>query len=88
MPSDCNGCLHMFASESPVLIDNVKFCYRNDNNGMFLYWKGDEAAFTASSFGTGGYIALSGIGGLALGILGATFVLLPKKKKEQEEPAV
>ena len=84
MPSDCNGCLHMFASESPVLIDNVKFCYRNDNNGMFLYWKGDEAAFTASSFGTGGYIALSGIGGLALGILGATVVLLPKKKKEQE----
>ena len=84
MPSDCNGCLHMFASESPVLIDNKKFSYRNDNNGMFLYWKGDTDAFTASAFGTGGTIAVSAVGGLIVGILGATVVLLPKKKKEQE----
>ena len=82
-PSGYNGCLHMFASESPVKIDNVKFCYRSDNQGMYLYWKGDTGAFTASSFGTGGTIALSAVGGLIVGLAGATAVLLPKKKKEQ-----
>jgi len=88
MPSGYNGCLHMFASESPVKIDNVKFCYRSDNEGMYLYWRGDKGAFTASSFGTGGTIAISSVGGLIVGILGATAVLLPKKKKEQGyEPA-
>ena len=87
-PSGCNGCLHMFASEAPVRIDNEKFCYRSDNNGMFLYWQGDTAAFTASSFGTGGTIAVSAIGGLIVGILGATLVLLPKRKKEQENAPV
>jgi hypothetical protein len=88
MPSGYNGCLHMFASESPVKIDNEKYCYRSDNQGMYLYWKGDTGAFTASSFGTGGTIAVSAVGGLIVGILGATAVLLPKKKKEQEpEPA-
>ncbi|MBQ9557518.1 MAG: hypothetical protein IJU94_02830 [Clostridia bacterium] len=84
MPSGCNGCLHMFTSEAPVRIDHEKFCYRSDNNGMFLYWQGDTAAFTASSFGTGGTIAVSAFGGLIVGILGATLVLLPKRKKEQE----
>ena len=92
MPSDCTGCLHMFASESPVRIDNEKFCYRSDNNGMFLYWKGDADAFadasqTASVFGSGGYIAISGIGGLALGILGTTLVTGRKKKEQNEEAA-
>ena len=85
MPSGCNGCLHMFTSEAPVRIDNEKFCYRSDNNGMFLYWQGDAAAFTASTFGTGGKIALSAVGGLIVGILGATLVLLPKRKKENAE---
>ena len=84
-PSGCNGYLHMFASDAPVRIDNEKFCYRSDNNGMFLYWQGDTAAFTASSFGTGGTIAVSAIGGLIVGILGATLVLLPKRKKENAE---
>ncbi|MBQ9633494.1 MAG: hypothetical protein IJR37_00545, partial [Schwartzia sp.] len=83
MPSGYNGCLHMFASESPVKIDNEKYCYRSDNQGMYLYWKGDTGAFTASSFGTGGTIAVSAVGGLIVGIAGATAVLLPKKKKEQ-----
>ena len=88
MPSGYNGCLHMFASESPVKIDNEKYCYRSGNDGMYLYWKGDTGAFTASSFGTGGTIAVSAVGGLIVGIAGATAVLLPRKKKETAaEPA-
>ena len=83
-PAGYTGCLHMFMEENPVKIDNEEYCYRSDNDGMYLYWKGDASAFTASSFGTGGTIAISTIGGLMVGILGATVVLLPKKKKEQE----
>ena len=84
MPAGCNGCLHMFMEENPVMIDNEAYSYRSDNEGMYLYWKGDTAAFTASTFGTGGTIAVSAVGGLIVGIAGATAVLLPKKKKEQE----
>ena len=88
MPEGYNGCLHMFMEENPVMIDNEAYSYRSDNEGMYLYWKGDTAAFTASSFGTGGTIAVSAIGGLIVGIAGATAVLLPKKKKEQEPEPV
>ena len=84
MPEGYNGCLHMFMEENPVMIDNEAYSYRSDNEGMYLYWKGDTAAFTASTFSTGGTIAVSAIGGLIVGIAGATAVLLPKKKKEQE----
>ena len=65
----------MFGYKNPVKLDNSKvYCYREDLNGMYLYWKGDENAFadtgaTASAFNAG-YFALSGVGGLALGIAG------------------
>ena len=70
------------------MIDNEDYCYRSDNEGMYLYWQGDASAFadaasTASAFGGGGYIALSGVGGLALGILG-TALVTGRKKKEPE----
>ncbi|WP_407386038.1 hypothetical protein [Ruminococcus sp.] len=88
MPSDCNGNLHMFTFKNAVKIDDTTYSYRDDNEGMYLFWKGDEkaASATASTF-SGGYLALVGIGGLALGILGTTLVLLPKLKKKKEEEA-
>ena len=97
-PSDCNGCLHMFTYTNPVKIDDEAYCYRSDKEGMYLYWNGDEKAFaeststgantsgetkTASAFNTG-YLALAGIGGLALGILCTTLVMLPKLKKKEK----
>ena len=89
MPEGYTGCLHMFMEENPVKIDHEDYCYRSDNEGMYLYWKGDATAFadaaasTASAFNNGGYIALSGVGGLALGILG-TALVTGRKKKETE----
>ena len=105
MPEGYNGCLHMFTYENPVKIDETAYCYRDDNNGMYLFWKGDETAFaqttstgadtantsaesastaTASTFNAG-FIALAGIGGLVIGILGATAVMFPMMKKKRKE---
>ncbi|MBP0972981.1 MAG: leucine-rich repeat protein [Oscillospiraceae bacterium] len=53
--------------------------YANENNIPFESI--GEASVTASTF-NGGYIALAGIGGLALGIAGTVAVMMPKKKKE------
>lgn len=82
--------LHMFGAPNALKIDDEQYCYRSDKNGMYLYWQGDENAFadesaTASAFNAG-YLALSGVGGLALGIAG-TALVTDRKKKEQEEPA-
>ena len=105
MPEGYNGCLHMFTYENPVKIDETAYCYRDDNKGMYLFWKGDETAFaqttstgadtantsaesastaTASTFNAG-FIALAGIGGLVIGILGATAVMFPMMKKKRKE---
>ena len=82
--------LHMFGAPNALKIDDEQYCYRSDNNGMYLYWKDDENAFadankTASAFGAG-YTALSGAGGLALGIAG-TAIFTGKKKKKEEAAA-
>ena len=82
--------LHMFGAPNVLKIDDEQYCYRSDNNGMYLYWQGDENAFedtdaTATAFNAG-YFALSGVGGLALGIAG-TALVTGRKKKEREEPA-
>ena len=89
-PEGYDGCLHMFNSTGPVLLDNEDYCFRSDNEGMYVYWKTDANAYpaeaTASTF-SGGVLALAGFGGLALGILGTTLVMLPKMKKKKEEVA-
>ena len=81
--------LHMFGAPNALKIDDEQYCYRSDNNGMYLYWKEDENAFadankTASAFSTG-YLALSGLGGLGLGIAGTAIFTGKKKKNEEEE---
>ena len=83
-PKGYSGCLHMFNEENPVKIDNREYCYRSDNDGMYLYWKTEkDSSLTASVFGGGGTIAISAIGGLIAGIAGTTLFMLPKKKKEE-----
>ena len=49
MPEGYNGCLHMFTYENPVKIDETAYCYRDDNKGMYLFWKGDETAFAQTT---------------------------------------
>ena len=82
MPDGLTGCLHMFTQTNPVKIDNEDFCFRSDNEGMYLYWNSDPSAFAASAFNAG-YCALSGIGGLSLGIA-CTGIFIGRKKKEEK----
>ena len=81
----------MFCYTNAQKLDDTRYSYRDDNEGMYLYWKGDAnalagASATASAFNAG-TLALAGIGGIALGILGTTLVMFPKLKKKKEEAA-
>ena len=87
MPSDCNACLHIFLYKNPVMIDHNEYSFRQDNNGMYLFWKGEETAPLTSSTFNAGYLALAGIGGLLLGIIGTALVMLPKRKKKNKPAA-
>ncbi len=72
---------------NPVLADSLTVQY--GKKGVYFFWAADEKAFakeTASTFGTG-QMALAGIGGLLLGIAGATLVLNKKRKKDELEAA-
>ncbi|MBR0509866.1 MAG: hypothetical protein IJJ85_07080 [Clostridia bacterium] len=88
-PEGYSKWLHMFGAPNALKIDDEQYCYRSDKNGMYLYWQVDENAFedtgaTATAFNAG-YMALSGVGGLALGIAGTA--LFTGRKKKQEEAA-
>ncbi len=78
-------------------MDNDNYSYseyedKEGYTGMYLYWNGDTNAFadgapaTASAF-NGGYLALAGIGGLAIGILGTWLVTRKGRKKKVETAA-
>lgn len=61
----------------------MAWSFNNDKKGVYFFWDEDSNAFapeTASAF-SGGYLALSGIGGVALGALGATLASRRRRKK-------
>ena len=84
MPKDCTGCLHAFTYTNAMDIGSDAYSYRNDKKGIYLFWKSDADAFmkTASTFNKG-YLALAAFGGLAVGIVGTTVALYPKRKKNK-----
>ena len=85
-PANLDGCLHFFGSSAPAMLDDTAYCYRSDNNGMYMYWATDANAYTASAFNAG-YIAIAALGGLAVGIVGTTVAMSAKKKKDPEPAA-
>ena len=36
-PANLDGCLHFFGSSAPAMLDDTAYCYRSDNNGMYMY---------------------------------------------------
>ena len=89
VPSGCTAPLHFFTYTHAANLGDEAYAYDNDKNGVYFFWDTDANAFTATAF-TGGQLALAGVGGLAVGILGATVVtMMTRKRKETPEaPAV
>lgn len=70
-------------------IADEAYCFDDKKGGIYFFWDEDTKAFatkTASAFGAGA-LALTGIGGLALGILGTTVVMMRKGKGKRKEDA-
>ena len=88
LPKGCTKSLHLFTYTSAVDLGDTAWAFNNDKKGVYFFWDEDKTAFaeeTASAFGAG-QLALAGIGGLILGILGSSLVLIPRRRKEKESP--
>ena len=86
MPSGCTAPLHFFTYTYAADLGDEAYAYDNNMNGVYFFWDTDSNAYTVSSFTTG-QLALAGIGGLAVGILGATVVMLSTKKRKETPEA-
>ena len=86
MPEDCKKALHLFTYSNAVDLGDTAWAFNNEKKCDYFFWNEDEMAFassTASVF-SGRALALAGFGGLILGLAGATLVLRPRRKKEEE----
>ena len=83
MPKGCTQALHLFTYSNAVNLADTAWAFNNKKGGIRLFWDIDANAFTgnAASAFSRGQIAFAGGLGLALGILGTTFALYPKRKK-------
>ena len=89
MPSGCSKGLHLFTYTNTVDLGDTAWSFNNKKKGVYFFWDEDTNAFaaaTASAF-SGGQLALAGIGGLMLGIAGATLVLKTKRREDEPEAA-
>ncbi len=83
IPKGCSQALHLFTYTNAVDLGDTAWAFNNKKGGVYFYWDSDEKAFSknaASAFSTGQLAFACGLG-LALGILGTTFALYPKRKK-------
>ena len=80
MPEGYTNSLHYFCYTYAADLADDAYAFSNETKGIYLFWKSDANAFTASTFSKG-YIALAAIGGLVAGILGTSVVMAPKRKK-------
>ena len=86
-PEGCTQAMHLFTYTNAVDLGDTAWAFNNDKDGVYFFWDVDKNAFaeeTASAFGAG-HLAMAGIGGLLIGILGASFLLSPRRKKEKGE---
>ncbi len=89
MPKGCTKGLHLFTYTNTLDLGDTAWAFNNDKKGVYFFWDVHENAFakeTASAF-SGGTVALAGLGGLLVGIAGATVALRSRRKKEEEPEA-
>ncbi len=88
-PKGCTKGLHLFTYTNAVDLGDTAWAFNNDKKGVYFFWDEDSKAFAgeAASAFSGGHVALAAIGGLLLGIAGATLVVRAKRRKEDEVAA-
>ena len=89
MPKGCKKAMHLFTYSNAVDLGDTAWAFNNKKKGVYFFWDEDVDAFatkTASSF-TAGNLAMAGIGGLILGIAGATLVMKKRRRKDEPEAA-
>ena len=89
MPKGCKKAMHLFTYTNAVDLGDTAWAFNNKKKGVYFFWDEDVGAFapkTASSF-TAGNLAMASIGGLILGIAGATLVMKNRRRKDESEAA-
>ena len=85
MPVNCNNNLHKFTYEHAANLNEEAYCY-DPSCELYLFWANEGVGDTASSF-SAGHLALVGVGGALVGILGTAITMgLTRKKKEEHAP--
>jgi len=89
VPKGCTQKLHFFTMTNAVDLGDMAYSYNNEKGGVYFFWNSDEKATSnaVASVFTGGQLALAGVGGLVLGLLISTPLILMKRKKKTEETA-
>ena len=89
-PEGCTKPLHLFTYTNAVDLGDTAWAFNNAKDGVYFFWDEDVSAVpakeAASAFGAG-KLALAGLGGLILGILGSSAVWIPKRRREKEAAA-
>lgn len=89
MPANCNTGLHFFTYTYAADLGDTAYAYNNKKDGVYFFWADDASAYDeispVASIFTAGHLAVAAVGGLLLGVLGATLILLPRRRKESGE---
>ena len=87
VPSDYTLGVHMFGSDAVYNLNNTQFVWNNEAPSVFVYFNVDannNPSTTGSSF-SAGYLVLTGVIGLVIGIAAMASVVVLKKKKASQE---
>ncbi len=89
MPQGCSQALHLFTYTNAVDLGDTAWAYNNKKGGVYFFWDADQNAYagTAATAFTPGQLALAGIGGLFLGIIGGALVCRPRRRRDGDPSA-
>ena len=84
IPPDYTTGVHMFGSSAAYNLNNTQLVWNNEAKSVFIYFRAEKAPKTAAtgSVMTTGTLVLTGVAGLAVGVLGAVCVTTITKKKK------
>ena len=86
VPAGYTGGIHMFGSDSAFNMNNKLYVWNQNAKSVYVYFKVDTTApltpRTSGSAFSGGMLALTGVGGLALGALITALSMTAYRKKK------